>query len=79
MRSAADRERGLYRKFEVTRTDGESAPGGKHEHCCYFVLDLDHDQFSVPALEAYAAACEREFPILAIALRRAIHAEVERD
>jgi hypothetical protein len=60
---------GLYRKFEVTRHD----PTGKHKNCFYFVLDTDHDQFSVPALEAYEVACCAEFPALAADLRSLIH------
>lgn len=56
---------GLYRKFKVERTDGSSAPGGKHEHCEYFVLDLTHDKFAIPALQAYAKACRGEYTALA--------------
>ena len=37
------RERGLYEKFAVERTDGKSKIGEKHEGCEYFVLDLTHD------------------------------------
>ena len=65
MRSGDDYNRGLYRKFEVKRTDGSSEPGKKHAHCRYFVLDVDHDQFSEPALKAYADACREKFPKLA--------------
>lgn len=63
---------GIYHKFEVNRTDGSSKPGGKHEHCAYFVLDLEHDPFSMPALLAYADACEAVFPDLASDLRRIV-------
>ena len=56
---------GLYRKFEVRRTDGSDAPGGKHEHCEYFVLDATHDPCAIPALRAYANACRAEYPRLA--------------
>lgn len=52
----SDEKRGLYRKYDVKRTDGSSGPGGKHEHCAYFVLDLEHDPFAIPALRAYAEA-----------------------
>lgn len=52
-----DRHRGFYRKFDVRRTDGSDQPGGKHEHCTYFVLDMDHDPHAVDALEAYGKAC----------------------
>ena len=57
--------RGIYRKFNVTRTDGSSEPGGKHEHCKYFVLDLEHDPFAKPALRKYAEACRETHPDLA--------------
>lgn len=60
----ADKERGIYRKFNVTRTDGSSGPGGKHEECSYFVLDIDHDKFAIAALRAYSAACRDEYPQL---------------
>ena len=59
-----DKNRGIYKKFEVTRTDGKSAPGEKHENCRYFVIDLDHDQFAGPAIQAYANACKDEYPAL---------------
>lgn len=60
---------GLFRKFEVRRTDGSSDPGGKHEHCEYFVLDVDHDPYAAAALSAYAKACEGTHPDLARDLR----------
>lgn len=66
-----DKERGLYNKFNVTRTDGSSGPGGKHESCMYFVLDLAHDPHAMPALTAYANSCERDYPKLAWDLRDA--------
>lgn len=55
----------MYPKYIVTRRDGGSQPGKKHEHCQYFVLDLDHDPFAVDALRAYAYACVAEYPALA--------------
>jgi len=64
-----DKTRGLYGKFHVERTDGKSAPGEKHDGCEYFVLDLTHDPFAVPALKAYADACAAEYPLLAADLR----------
>lgn len=69
MRSGDDSHRGVYKKFTVTRADGSSEPGKKHDGCRYFVLDLDHDEFAGAALDAYAAACEAKFPELAIDLR----------
>jgi hypothetical protein len=66
---AKDHAVGLYRKFDVRRTDGSSDPGGKHEACEYFVLDWQHDPFTVPAVRAYADACEATYPALAADLR----------
>jgi hypothetical protein len=66
-----DRNEGLHtNKFAVKRSDGSSEPGGKHEHCQYFVLDLDHDKFARPALKAYMQACCLEYPKLAKDLDR---------
>lgn len=64
-----DREKGLYRKFDVRRVDGTDAPGQKHHGCRYYVLDLDHDPHALPALRAYAESCERGYPALAFDLR----------
>lgn len=61
----ADKTKGLYNKFTVTRTDGSSGPGGKHEHCRYFVLDLDHDPHAQAAILAYANSCRDTYPMLA--------------
>jgi len=55
---------GLLSRFAITRTDGSSAPGGKHEHCEYFVLDLHHDPYAYEALRRYAQVCRREYPKL---------------
>ena len=65
----SDKSAGLYNKFTVTRNDGQSEPGQKHEHCEYFVLDLIHDRHSRAALAAYADSCESEYPLLAADLR----------
>lgn len=61
----SDPTRGLYEKFKVSRTDGSSKPGRKHDGCEYFVLDLTHDEFALPSLIAYARACRKKFPLLA--------------
>ena len=74
-RSGDDYNRGLYRKFNVERTDGKSEPGKKHANCRYFVLDVDHDQFSEPALKAYADACREKFPNLAQDIDRLLGGE----
>jgi hypothetical protein len=67
-------KRGLYKKFRVERTDGQSAGGEKHYGCSYFVLDLDHDPAAIPALLAYADACELRYPQLADDLRACFEA-----
>ena len=74
-RSGDDYGFGLYRKFEVKRTDGKSERGQKHANCRYFVLDVDHDQFSLPALKAYAEACREKFPKLAEDIDRTLCGE----
>lgn len=61
---------GLYRKFNVLRTDGRDMPGEKHENCQYFVLDITHDPFAKPALLAYAEACKNSYPVLAEDLKK---------
>ncbi len=61
---------GIYDKFRIERTDGKSRPGRKHDGCTYFVLDITHDPFAVPALLAYADSCEAEYPELAADCRR---------
>lgn len=60
-----DKTRGIFHKFNVTRTDGASEPGGKHHECFYFVLDVDHDPHAKAALKAYAKSCRAEYPKLA--------------
>lgn len=60
-----DRTRGIFHKFNVSRVDGTSAPGGKHDGCFYFVLDLDHDPHAKAALKAYADSCRADYPKLA--------------
>jgi hypothetical protein len=67
-----DTTRGLYRKYNVTRVDGSSEPGGKHEHCDYFVLDLVHDPYAMAALQAYAIACRRDYPDLSASLENRV-------
>jgi hypothetical protein len=69
-----DRNRGLYSRFNVTRTDGSSAPGGKHCGCVYFVLDLTHDKHAAAALRAYVESCAAEYPLLAADLLAGIKA-----
>lgn len=61
----ADKTKGIYRKFNVERVDGSSGPGRKHEHCRYYVLDLDHDSHAPAAIRAYADSCRADYPALA--------------
>lgn len=58
----SDEERGLYRKYYVRRLND---PTGKHKNCLYFVLDLTHDPYAIPAAQTYADACRGRYPILA--------------
>lgn len=63
-------QQGLFRKFEVRRTDGSDAtPMGKHYGCEYFVLDINHDPHAAAALSAYADAVEATHPALAADMR----------
>lgn len=71
--------RGLYKKFRVERVDGTDAPGGKHDGCRYFVLDLTHDPYAMPAIRAYARAAAKYYPALAADLRRIANGEVADD
>ncbi len=65
-----DKNLGLYGKFLVYRADGKDCPGQKHDGCAYFVLDLTHDPFAIPAIQAYADACREALPALAKDLDR---------
>lgn len=65
-----DPEKGFYQKFVVNRVDGRDRKmGDKHYACQYLVIDMDHDPFGLPAIRAYADACENEYPTLARDLR----------
>lgn len=80
--SPFDSDRGLYDKFRVQRVDGADAPGGKHEGCEYFVLDVTHDPHAQAALMAYAQSCKLTHPKLSADLMARIDGpkiEVERD
>src|ERR1051325_11211470 len=69
-----DRMQGLHHKYNVSRTDGRDAPGGKHQHCEHFVLDITDDPHSPAALAAYADSCAADCPTLAADLRAKITA-----
>jgi hypothetical protein len=59
---------GILKRFDVYRVDGRDQLGEKHHDCEYFVLDLTHDPFAIPAIRAYADACKEEFGVLAFNL-----------
>ena len=70
-----DKTKGLTpNKFKVTRLDNRHSKGEKHHDCVYYVLDLTHDEFAIPALIAYALACEAEYPALAHDIEGLIYA-----
>lgn len=71
-------DRGFYNKFCVARADGQSAPGGKHEHCTYFVLDVYCDPHASPALAAYAESCRENYPALAADIDQMLTASNQR-
>lgn len=73
MSKESDRNRGMYNRYYVNRVDGQDSFGFKHHGCKLFVLDLNHDEYARVAALAYAAACERDYPLLARDLR--LHAE----
>lgn len=54
----------IYEKFQVRRTGGSDAPGGRHDGCLYFALDVDHDPFGRESLYAYADVCRGVMPQL---------------
>ena len=70
--SSDDTNPGLHAKYTVRRNDGRSGPGQKHEHCHYFVLDVDHDEFAFEAMRQYAGACFQKFPELSRDIRRVL-------
>jgi len=67
--SASNEAQGLHHKYDVRRVDGSDGPGGKHQDCEYFVLDLDHDPHAIAALRAYVDSVETTHPLLASDMR----------
>lgn len=66
-------DKGMYPKFKTPRrVDGRDTPGQKHDHCDYFILDITHDPYALPALTAYAQACQKTYPALAADLDGAV-------
>lgn len=59
-------DRGLYRKYAVTRLDAQERDySGKHVQCEYFVLDLTHDEEARAAAIMYAGLVRKTKPELA--------------
>jgi len=65
---------GLYKKFEVYRTDGRDQPGGDRAGARYIVLDLTYDGHARAAALAYAAEVAAEYPQLAVEMRAFVEA-----
>ncbi len=61
-------DEGLINKYAVRRRDGKDRQGDKHFSCRYYVLDVSHDPFAIPALLAYAEACKEKKPVLSAQL-----------
>lgn len=51
-----DRDKGLYRKYKIDRTDNQDQPGQRHADCDYFLIDEAHDPFAEAAFAAYGKA-----------------------
>jgi len=64
-----DKRNKLQQKYYVERIDGRDLSGGDRTDSKYFVLDYVHDPYSIPALEAYAYACYKDFPNLSGEIR----------
>lgn len=65
-------DKGLYEKFNVSRTDGRSAPGEKYFGCDYFVVDINCDKFAAFVLAIYSRVCKEEYPLLAEDLEKTL-------
>ena len=65
---------GLYKKFEVQRTDGRDQPGGDRTGAEYIVLDLTYCPFARAAALAYADKMARIYPQAADELRAVVAA-----
>jgi hypothetical protein len=80
MSTTDDRDRGLYRKYELYRVK-EDDSGNVIEHYQvtdpFFVLRYTTDPHARVALEAYADSCGEEYPGLAADLYRALGIRVE--
>lgn len=66
-----NKKEGLKSNYAVIR---KVDPTHKHDKCFFFVLDLDHDKFAIPALNAYIQSCNAEYPLLAADLKALVEA-----
>jgi predicted ester cyclase len=64
-----DKRNKLQQKYYVERIDERDRADGDRADSKYFVLDYVHDPYSMPALEAYAQACFKDFPDLSAEIR----------
>lgn len=64
-----DKRNKLQQKYYVERIDERDRAGGDRADSKYFVLDYIHDPYSIPALEAYALACFKDYPNLSEEIR----------
>ena len=65
-------EKGLQQKYEIKRTDGSDNPGGEHEDCFLFVLDITHDPSAREAVEFYARTVQDTRPKLSADLYKVL-------
>lgn len=65
-------DKGLYNKYQCSRTDGKDQPGGPKEGAVYFPLDIHHDIYARRAAAFYADCVEDRHPKLARELRQLI-------
>ena len=75
-----DRQRGLYKKYELYRVK-ENETGEVYEHYQvtdpFFVLKYTTDPHAAVALRAYADSCEADYPALATDLHAALRGQPE--
>lgn len=67
-----DRQRGLYRKYELYRVDETDPTQRSLVFDPFFVLRYTRDPHARVALAAYAKSCEADYPQLAADLRAAL-------
>lgn len=76
MKRDDDRQRGLYRKYELYRVRED---GNGYSRVLvtdpFFVLRYTTDPHAAAALAAYADSCEAEYPVLAAELRELLRSQ----